>query len=564
MKRKLLVFILSIIMVFGTLSITAYAVDIGGTEYDDNDFYKLQAFLNQPSEIAGQTNGQRINITAYNPADPATWIGVEWNNDTPKRVMTVNASGSWRGLGLAGSLDVSGFSALTELLCDGCGLVSLDASDNPVLTRLDCSNNQLTSLDISADAALTELHCHTNQLTSLDVSASTALVYLYCDNNQLTSLDVGANTALTSLSCGDNQLSALNVGANTALVYLNCEHNLLASLDVRALTALEALDCSHNDLTTLDVGANPALLELDCSANDLTELDVSANTALQFLYCNDNRLTLIKASINGSNIEIWSNGNGTVGLSVDEGGYAVATPNDGATFVGWMGPGGGFTEAEYPITPGSGYYPLMAFFSPCTVIFDKNDGDTEATPASMNVELGGVIEMPPEPPTRAGHTFGGWYRDKECTLPWDLANDIVMANMTLYAKWIGPEPTQTPPTSEQTSSPALVLSMSPSDGKIYTGGRVTITPNIPGGTWQYDEEHFSRSGETFTGLKEGMARVTYTVGRQSAYVDVMVSRAELPSTGQDFTPAIWLLALSACAGGLFLVLNIHKRRKTCV
>ena len=459
MKQKLLVFILSIIMILGMLPVTALAYEHDGLTYDDNDFNKLQAFLNQPSEIPGQTNGQRINITSYNPDDPTTWMGVVWNNDSPKRVITINTSGSWRGLDLAGSLDVSEFSALTDLFCDSCGLTSLDASDNPALTQLDCSYNTLTSLDVSGSTALSALYCHTSQLASLSISENTALTFLECGNNRLTSLDVRNNKALNYLNCQYNQLTSLDVSENTALTYLNCENNQLASLDVTACSLLEGLECSYNDLTELDVGMNPTLFELYCSSNDLaaldvsanpvltslycsnnrlTSLDASANTALLFLNCTDNRLTLIKANINGSNIEIISNGNGTVGLYIDEGGYARATPNGSTTFVGWMesGLGGeGSTETEYPIAPGSGDYLLAALFSPCTVTFDKNGGDTEASPTIMNVALGEIIEMPPEPPTHADYTFGGWYRDTECTLPWNLASDIVMANMMLYAKW---------------------------------------------------------------------------------------------------------------------------------
>ena len=37
-----------------------------------------------------------------------------------------------------------------------------------------------------------------------------------------------------------------------------------------------------------------------------------------------------------------------------------------------------------------------------------------------------------EPPTREGYTFGGWFRDPGCTLPWNLETDTVAASLTLY------------------------------------------------------------------------------------------------------------------------------------
>lgn len=34
-----------------------------------------------------------------------------------------------------------------------------------------------------------------------------------------------------------------------------------------------------------------------------------------------------------------------------------------------------------------------------------------------------------------GYVFDGWYKDKECTQPWDFANERVNQDITLYAKW---------------------------------------------------------------------------------------------------------------------------------
>lgn len=42
---------------------------------------------------------------------------------------------------------------------------------------------------------------------------------------------------------------------------------------------------------------------------------------------------------------------------------------------------------------------------------------------------------PPEAPTRDGYLFVGWYKDADCTVPWDFARDTVTKHLTLYAKW---------------------------------------------------------------------------------------------------------------------------------
>ena len=41
----------------------------------------------------------------------------------------------------------------------------------------------------------------------------------------------------------------------------------------------------------------------------------------------------------------------------------------------------------------------------------------------------------PEPPTREGYTFTGWFRDPGCTEQWNLETDHVTGDLTLYACW---------------------------------------------------------------------------------------------------------------------------------
>ena len=41
----------------------------------------------------------------------------------------------------------------------------------------------------------------------------------------------------------------------------------------------------------------------------------------------------------------------------------------------------------------------------------------------------------PEAPTREGYRFTGWYLEPGCHTLWDLENDPVYQDMTLYAGW---------------------------------------------------------------------------------------------------------------------------------
>jgi len=42
----------------------------------------------------------------------------------------------------------------------------------------------------------------------------------------------------------------------------------------------------------------------------------------------------------------------------------------------------------------------------------------------------------PTAPTKEGYTFGGWYKESECTNDWNFYSDTVTSDVTLYAKWI--------------------------------------------------------------------------------------------------------------------------------
>ena len=66
-----------------------------------------------------------------------------------------------------------------------------------------------------------------------------------------------------------------------------------------------------------------------------------------------------------------------------------------------------------------------------TVTFDSRGGSD--VPA-QNQMYGDLLEAP-EPPTREGYTFQGWYKDSACDLLWNMETDTVETDMTLYAGW---------------------------------------------------------------------------------------------------------------------------------
>ena len=66
-----------------------------------------------------------------------------------------------------------------------------------------------------------------------------------------------------------------------------------------------------------------------------------------------------------------------------------------------------------------------------TVTFDSRGGTDVAS--QTDVMYGDLVQEP-EPPTREGYVFTGWYADENCTALWDMQMQVGQS-MTLYAGW---------------------------------------------------------------------------------------------------------------------------------
>ena len=66
-----------------------------------------------------------------------------------------------------------------------------------------------------------------------------------------------------------------------------------------------------------------------------------------------------------------------------------------------------------------------------TVSFDSLRGSDVASQQKMYGEL---LQLP-DPPSREGYTFTGWYKDYACFEPWNDTTDTIQSDMTLYAAW---------------------------------------------------------------------------------------------------------------------------------
>ena len=66
-----------------------------------------------------------------------------------------------------------------------------------------------------------------------------------------------------------------------------------------------------------------------------------------------------------------------------------------------------------------------------TITFDSKGG----TDVPSHNQMYGEFLEAPEPPTREGYRFTGWYKDHSCFDHWDVETDTIETDMTLYAGW---------------------------------------------------------------------------------------------------------------------------------
>ena len=138
----------------------------------------------------------------------------------------------------------------------------------------------------------------------------------------------------------------------------------------------------------------------------------------------------------------------------------------GYTFIGWRD----FNNSKAPIwneytDKVTKDMTLIAVFQKgtvnYTVNFNTNGGSTvKAATVKANTKV-----AKPANPTKAGYNFTGWYLDSAGTEPWDFNTNIVRRNTTLYAGW------EKVITANPTSSKVLV------NGKAVTFEAYTINGN---------------------------------------------------------------------------------------
>lgn len=154
---------------------------------------------------------------AFTSKDVQEWLAHFYPVDQRATITALDIN----GLDLTGTLNLTDFSNLVDLACEGNKLTNLDVSNCSRLLFLNCGANNLTNLNVSNNSALKILFCHNNKsLTKLDVSNNSKLVKLDCSDCNLTTLDLSNNQQLERLYCYSNNFATSDLTTFSQLTNL--------------------------------------------------------------------------------------------------------------------------------------------------------------------------------------------------------------------------------------------------------------------------------------------------------------------------------------------------------
>ena len=195
---------------------------------------------------------------------------------------------------------------------------------------------------------------------------------------------------------------------------------------------------------------------------------------------------------------------------------------------------------------GSGDTYMWQVASGIRVVFDKNGGDTEASPrVMMQDKIEGTVnhfDLPTTEPTRSGYKFTGWNTQPDGTGEAFTAETDVTESLTVYAQW---QPVSSTESGGNTGS---------------TGGNSGSTGGNSGSTGGNSGSTGSNSGSTGSNsaakAEQGSQSVSHAVSDAAASTS--------PRTGDASALSLWaaVMAVSILAlAGICMAAKVHHRSK---
>ncbi len=217
---------------------------------------------------------------------------------------------------------------------------------------------------------------------------------------------------------------------------------------------------------------------------------------------------------------VWAKQNGVSGVNI-----LYYSANDGTVAA----------EEWFLAVPG------VTVAATCTVTFNKNGGDTEASPTTKTVVSGETVDALPTAPTRSGYSFTGWNTASDGSGASFTAVVKVKSDITLYAQWSKNSDTGNGGVSggsTTTTSPVTTV-----NGLTAT---TTVTPTISGGK--------ATGSVTESQMGDALAKAKAAAGTSGLpIVQIQVSGASGASSVSTIIPRASIQALVSSGVGALTI-----------
>jgi uncharacterized repeat protein (TIGR02543 family) len=240
--------------------------------------------------------------------------------------------------------------------------------------------------------------------------------------------------------------------------------------------------------------------------------------------------TSIGLTVTGRNLEghsvtaVWGKQNGKSGVVVSY--YSDKNPTAA-------------DDTEFFAVPG------VTVSAACTVTFNKNGGDTEASPATKIVASGGTVDALPTEPTRSGYTFTGWNTAADGSGAAFTVLEIVKSDITLYAQWSKKNDTVTSDDSSDSSTKTTTTTITVTAPVTTVNGSTAITP----ATAAIGSDGKATASVTQSQMSDALAKAKAAAGTGGTpNVQIQVSGASGASSVGTTIPHASLQALAS--GGI--------------
>ncbi|MEY9978263.1 leucine-rich repeat protein [Lysinibacillus sp. RC79] len=346
------------------------------------------------------------------------------------------------------------------------------------------NNNKLTDIEIPSSVTTIGPHAFAkNQLASVEIPTSvTAIEYGAFYKNRLTSVELPSSlTKIDDFAFSDNQLTSVEIPSGiTTIAQGLFENNQLKSVEIpSSVTWIGAFAFKNNQITSIEIPSSVKGIGTDAfnfdefdfvtfhgtpKLNNLpfeSQLKREEKDKTFSGWFEDQDYTIawnnsvsqpmtIYAKWNSNYIVTFnSNGGSEVPSEIVLEGKLLQVPANPVkkdhTFAGWYKDTELTTAWDFAKDVVTENITLYAKWtkdntsegesgeatSSYIITFDSNGGSEVPSKEISKDEL---LQAPPTP-MKKGYSFVGWHKDAKLTKAWDFAKDVVIENITLYAKW---------------------------------------------------------------------------------------------------------------------------------